>query len=313
MSDNHVPPNVIAQTQAQAAAQQATAARAAAALAERAKIRAKRPTDKNIPEGVEQIIIGDGVKRYRELRDVERRLDAVMLRKRADMVQGVNRNVKRYRTLRVWISNTVEDQSWQADGLDVDAFDFSTGMDASYRVKIEGRLLDESEDEADSDSEIDEDENATSQNNMDVDEKEKKMPEKTYRFSHFFKSMTVEYDRVRGRDGADQSVEWKKPQVAPNAASLPGSADFDQLEFKRGGDENVNITISLVRDETPETFRLSPVLADVLDVHEATRAEAVMGIWEYVRANNLQDEDEKRSFDCDDRLRLVMTLLLPPK
>ena len=48
----------------------------------------------------------------------------------------------------------MEDQPWQADNLDVeDVFDFSTNMDSSYRVKIEGRLLDEEEDATDSESE----------------------------------------------------------------------------------------------------------------------------------------------------------------
>ena len=61
---------------------------------ERSKIRSRKPTDKNIPEGVEDCIIGDGVQRYRELRDVERRLDAAMTRKRLDIEESVNRNVK---------------------------------------------------------------------------------------------------------------------------------------------------------------------------------------------------------------------------
>jgi len=60
----------------------------------RAKMRAKKPTDKTMPEGVEDCIVGDGVQKYRELRDVERRLDAVMMRKRLDIQDSVNRHVK---------------------------------------------------------------------------------------------------------------------------------------------------------------------------------------------------------------------------
>jgi SWI/SNF-related matrix-associated actin-dependent regulator of chromatin subfamily D len=77
-------------TPAQMAAQQASAKRAE----ERAKLRSRQPTDKNIPDGVEDCITGDGVQRYRELRDVERRLDATMMRKRLDIQDAVNRNVK---------------------------------------------------------------------------------------------------------------------------------------------------------------------------------------------------------------------------
>jgi SWI/SNF-related matrix-associated actin-dependent regulator of chromatin subfamily D len=186
-------------------------------------------------------------------------------------------------------------------------------MDSSYRVKIEGRLLDEEEDDLDSEDSDDEDE-PTNGDVMNEDEKEKpekksKTPSKQFKLSHFFKTMTVDFDRSKGKEGADQSVEWKKPAVAPNAANLPNAADFDQLEFKRGGDENANITINLFRDENPERFQLSPALADILDTDVATRAEAVMGVWEYIKAMGLQEDDEKRSFDCDDRLRAVSGIL----
>ena len=75
-----------AQVQAQQQAQlQAT---------DRAKLRSRKPTDRNIPEGVEECIIGDGVQQYRELRDLERRLDATMMRKRLDIADTVNRHSK---------------------------------------------------------------------------------------------------------------------------------------------------------------------------------------------------------------------------
>jgi SWI/SNF-related matrix-associated actin-dependent regulator of chromatin subfamily D len=61
---------------------------------DRAKLRSRKPTDKNIPEGVEECIIGDGVQQYRELKDLERRLDATMMRKRLDIADAVNRSAK---------------------------------------------------------------------------------------------------------------------------------------------------------------------------------------------------------------------------
>jgi SWI/SNF-related matrix-associated actin-dependent regulator of chromatin subfamily D len=77
-------------TPSQMQAQQQAHAQATA----RAKLRSQKPTDKNIPEGVEDYIIGDGVQRYRDLRDIERRLDSTMMRKRLDLQDSVNRNVK---------------------------------------------------------------------------------------------------------------------------------------------------------------------------------------------------------------------------
>ena len=186
-------------------------------------------------------------------------------------------------------------------------------MDSSYRVKIEGRLLDDEEEELESDVSDDEEEFTIGVDPMNENRKEKRegrTPRKQYKFSHFFKAMTVDFDRNRSKDGEDQSVEWKKPAVAPNSTNLPNAADFDQLEFKRGGDENINITINLVRDETPERFELSSALAEIMDTSTATRAEVVMGIWEYIKAMGLQEDDEKRSFRCDDRLRPVTAPLL---
>lgn len=226
------------------------------------------------------------------------------------LIESCADTMQRYRTLRIWVTNTVEDQPWQAETLDVDAFDFSTNMDSSYRVKIEGRLLEEADDGLESDgSEDDEEETNDAMDEDGKSEKKKaRLPEKQYKLSHFFKAMTVDFDRSKSKDGADQSVEWKKPNVASNTPNLPNAADFDQLEFKRGGDENANITINLVRDEHPERFQLSPALADILDTDISTRADAVMGIWDYIKAMGLQEDDEKRSFECDDRLKTVRTL-----
>lgn len=219
---------------------------------------------------------------------------------------------KRNKTLRIWISNTVEDQTWQGNGLNVDAFDFTPSMEASYRVKIEGRLLDDQDEpqEAKKDSDAEK----PNEDRMEDDEdaaKSHKLKTPNSRFSHFFKGLNVEFDRSRFRNGAEQTVEWKKPEpTARNqtAANLPAAADFDEFTFKRNGDENMNITINLHRQESPEKYSLSPELAEVIDMHEATQQEAVMGLWEYIKLMGLQEDEEKRNFRCDELLKKVCVL-----
>ncbi len=76
------------------AAQAAQRQDAAKAAMDDLKKKSRKPTDKNLPEGVEECVIGDGVQRYRELREIERRLDSTMMRKRLDVQDAVNRNVK---------------------------------------------------------------------------------------------------------------------------------------------------------------------------------------------------------------------------
>lgn len=77
-------------TQAQVAQQQ----QQAAMQVEMAKRRSKKPTDKNLPDGIDDCTIGDVAARYREMRTFERSLDATMTRKRLDIVDSVSRGVK---------------------------------------------------------------------------------------------------------------------------------------------------------------------------------------------------------------------------
>jgi len=280
-----------------------------------AKLRSARPTDKSLPDGIEEACVDAGVVAvsYKKLRDLERRLDATMTRKRLDIVDTVSRTAKRYKTLRIWISNTVEDQFWQANGLNVDNFEFSSNLESSYRVKIVGRLLD---DEDDTEKAEKEEEEAKAGNEAEGDKMETDSPAKSKakpvsarpgersRFSHFFKALTVDFDRTKpGRSSNDTNVEWKKPDRTPAGSNLPAMADFDELTFKRHGDENQNITINLYRHEDPERFELSDELSEIIDMREATRQEAVMALWEYIKLMSLQEDEEKRNFRCDDLLR----------
>ncbi|KAI1293367.1 hypothetical protein F5Y03DRAFT_374052 [Xylaria venustula] len=295
------PHHQIPLTQAQVAQQQ----QQAAMQFEMAKRRSRKPTDKNLPEGIDDCIVGDVAQRYRDQRDFERRLDATMTRKRLDIVDAVTRSVKRWKTLRIWISNTAEDQIWQGNGLNVDTFDFSSNLEPTYRVKIEARLLDDDDDIDNDNNSEDTKTGADDPDKMEedgpADTKSKTAKPPRYRFSHFFKALNVDFPPSQG--GAEQSVEWKKPERVGGSPNLPAAADFDELTFKRNGDENLNITINLVRHEEPERYALSPVLEDIVDMREATRQEIVMGVWEYIKMMGLQEDEEKRNFRCDELLR----------
>lgn len=207
--------------------------------------------------------------------------------------------------MRIFVSNTAKDQPWQVSDrpLDENAFDFDTGQIPTFRVKIEGRLLDDEEGDAaerDPDSDLG---FAPPPKNGNA-----AVPEKR-RFSHFFKSIVVELDRSRDLHPDGNTIEWRKQppntQPATSVLGMGGPAEFDGFEFERKGDDNILCTIKLVRDEVPDRFRLSPALADLLDTHEDTRAGIVMKIWEYVRAHGLQDPDERRTINCNPAMRAV--------
>lgn len=271
--------------------------------------RSRKPTDKNLPDGIEDVVIGEGVQQYKSLRDLEKRLDAAIVRKRLDIQDSISKTVKKYRTMRIWITNTVENQPWQGTG--------SNPGSGRYKVRIEGRLLDDDSDPtAPDDEEAGDKGDAAGGDAMDQDKEEGDQAKKSeskkqsQRFSHFFKTITVDFDKpVNAVPEEVKSVNWVKPQLPHNAASAPPNTEFDSLQFSRSSQENLNVTISLVRDETPERYKLSKELAEVLDVEEETRSGIVLGIWDYIRAMELQEDEEKRQVRCDHRLRSVCILI----
>ncbi len=61
---------------------------------ELAKRRGRKPTDKTLPDGLEEYVGEEILEQYRALQELERRMDTVMLRKRLDIQEAVNRNMK---------------------------------------------------------------------------------------------------------------------------------------------------------------------------------------------------------------------------
>lgn len=289
---------------------------------EAARNKAKQPTDRNIPDDLSEVIVGDGVERYEKLRSVERKLDAVMMRKRLDVNDNRQRRyTRREAVMRLWISNTAEGQPWQvmeeeqgmALGEDGSmfggggTFDLGDASAATFRVKIEGRLIEDSPPDAEPEQKKSEEQ--PEEHSL----KEKERREK--RFSHFFKSITVDFDRnpALNPDGYS-AIEWRKPErSSPGFDPSSSEVTFDTLEFERKGDDNINITISLARDEKQERYKLSPLLAEILDTEEEDRAGAVQGIWEYCRAMGLQEDEDRRNIVCDEQLRRVSQAICPSR
>ncbi|KAL8807979.1 MAG: hypothetical protein Q9200_004465 [Gallowayella weberi] len=263
-----------------------------------AQRRASRPSDKNIPDGIEELILGDGVQQYKRLRDFERRLDATMMRKRLDLAESRHTVSKRYKTMRIWISNTFETLGAQETALDP-IYDFSGSTAAQYRMKIEGRLLDDDDDilsdADDSDEEEKDQENTIDHNGQPVQKPVKSVPQQPRtKLSHFFKQITLELHRDKNTPADFPTyVEWKKPAPNPKDPVLPPGADFDYLEIERRFDATVNCTINLYRDD--DRYQLSDPLAEVLDSKIEDRRSIIMGIYDYIRSFNLQHDDEKRA------------------
>jgi SWI/SNF-related matrix-associated actin-dependent regulator of chromatin subfamily D len=284
------------------------------------------PTDREIPDGVENMVIGDVAQRYKSLRDVERRLDAVMINKRLAARDSGQRYERRLRTMRIWISA----KSVEKDGSDTrmdDTFDFGEDLGGGhYKMRIEGRLLPDQDGDDDDDDDLDEVEPGKG-TIMDIDKPDapstdaKPSTTKTNdspRLSHFFKQITIAFQPSRHalpNSTAAPPVEWKRPEPPPNnSRPLNPEANFDALEFERKVDEPVQkVVVTMHRAEPTGRVRgkLSEPLSRLLDREYEDSSGAMMGLYNYVRAKGLEEEGHPHRFRCDDALRTVRSNYSP--
>ncbi|KXN65319.1 hypothetical protein CONCODRAFT_13131 [Conidiobolus coronatus NRRL 28638] len=146
-------------------------------------IRFKRPYERTISEKVAQLIPES--KLYNDLVTMERKLDAVLLRKKLDFQDQLGSPSKQKRTLRIFLSNTASNQ--HEDPQNMENF-------PSWTLKVEGRILDVP---------------TTSHAKKPLNKK----------FTQFLKSM---YISVQPEDGSEpaQLIEWKQQPNQPNFDGL---------------------------------------------------------------------------------------------
>ena len=278
--------------------------------AELARRRSQRPTDRNLPEGIDKLVVGEPSENYKDLRELERQLDAVMMRKRLDIQDTYQTSQQRQGTLRLWISNTVENQPWQQNGImDQDAFDFQSNVEATFKVKIEGRLLEDEPDTSSTEA------NSKTGENADVANEDGEPPAKRPRLSSskklsgYFKLITIDFDRSSALQPDNYNrIVWDKGNLS--SSTDPRATDFECLEFTRKGDENINITINLTRDEANPKMKLATPLSELLGVEFADRKTVLLGLWEYIKFNKLLSEgSDGRHVQCDQRLKEVCASL----
>lgn len=257
---------------------------------------ASSPQERNLPEGLEDIVIGNGVEEFKRLRAMERKLDAIMIRKRLELKDEKQKIRPRTRKLRIWITNSAENQPWQGKDLDVNAFDFNTGTEATYKVTIVGKIVGEDVPPAPAESE-------EAIESVETEKVDRQNSPPKPRLSELFNSISVELDRSRAlhADGANV-VEWKKQQSGQRGST---AVEFDCLQFERKGDENINCTINLLRDEQPERYAMAKPLQDLVCEEEATKEMIINAFWLYVRKMGLQREEDKRTVRLDDTLKAV--------
>lgn len=196
------------------------------------------------------------------------------------MQDALNRPNKVRRVLRLWCSNTVQDQAWQnpGTGIDDNNFDFDNGSIPSWTLRLQGILLGEEDTEG-----------------------ERPVP----KFTDLVRSVVIEEDRGFGGLYTEGPIlEYHKPpnQNGSTTPALPG------LEIKRKGDSDVQLKIHMTLENNPERYKIQTKLAELLDMPEASRQEIIVGLWRYVQAEKLQDGEDKRLVHADAPLREIFNL-----
>ncbi|CAI0446418.1 unnamed protein product [Linum tenue] len=117
--------------------------------------------------------------------------------------------------------------------------------------------------------------------------------QKSYpKFSSYFKKITIILDQCLYPE--KQVVWWE---------SNRSTELHEGFEVKRKGNKEFTALIRLEMNHTPEKYKLSPQLAEVLGFEVETRSRILTAIWHYVKSNKLQNRNDLSSFICDPPLR----------
>ncbi|NWX05735.1 SMRD3 regulator, partial [Caloenas nicobarica] len=96
----------------------------------------RKMADKILPQRIRELVPESQA--YMDLLAFERKLDQTIMRKRVDIQEALKRPMKQKRKLRLYISNTFNPAKSDADDSD--------GSIASWELRVEGKLLDDSTD-----------------------------------------------------------------------------------------------------------------------------------------------------------------------
>ncbi|KAI0750937.1 SWI/SNF complex 60 kDa subunit [Daedaleopsis nitida] len=232
----------------------------------------RKITDKNLPNAlVQSPEFAEESAMYRDLFQMETKLDWTMTRKRVEVHDALQRSIPVTRTLRVFLSHTVSGQAWQREDVEVQPNPETGENIPAWQLRVDGRMLELSNQR----------------------QKERNPPRK---FSTVIKHMVVELDRDTTLYPDGNIVEWVR---GANQAQLDG------FTIRRKGDALTKIRIVMHLEQQPEQYRVHPDLGNVLGMKEDSRTGVIHALWNYIKLQNLQDKQDRRIVRADARLRPI--------
>lgn len=283
----------------------------------------RRLTDRSLPPGLSAI--SPDASLFDDLLETEKRLDWTMTRRRQEIYDTLSRSnggIQTKRTLRIFMSHSVKNQAWQkgssedsakaetaetTEGEKQEGEEPKTRLETgdgvpSWTFKVEGKLL-----------------------HPDDMPKPKRWPTPQRRFSHLVRSLAIEMDRDPTVYADTNHVQWNadprwanynllgayptapaSTEPAGSSTSPPtGATPLDGFTITRTGDVPIMLRITLNINHIPDRIKLSPQLASILGIQEDIKANILGAFWHYVKANGLQDKNDRKLIRLDDRLKSV--------
>ncbi|KAL6960425.1 hypothetical protein U1Q18_038190 [Sarracenia purpurea var. burkii] len=235
-------------------------------LAAAARKKKQKLPEKQLQERVAAILPESAL--YTQLLEFESRVDAALSRKKIDIQEAIKNPPSIQKMLRIYVFNTFANQ--------IRTIPMKPNADPpTWTLKIVGRILEEG---------IDPDHAGMMQRSSSLYPK----------FSSFFKKVTIYLDQRLYPE--NHIIMW-------DGARSP--TPQEGFEVKRIGDKEFTANIRLEMNYTPEKFKLSPALMEVLGIEVDTRPRIIAAIWHYVKARKLQNANDPSYFHCDPPLQRV--------
>lgn len=235
-------------------------------LSAAARKKKQKLPEKQLQERVAAILPESAL--YTQLLEFESRVDAALARKKVDIQDALKTPPSIQKTLRIYVFNTFANQIRTIPKK-------PNAEPPTWTLKIVGRILEEG---------MDPDQAAMLQKSSSMYPK----------FSTFFKRVTISLDQKLYPD--NHIIIW-------DSARTP--AIHEGFEVKRKGDQEFTVNIRLELNYSPDKYKLSQPLTEVLGIEVDTRARIIAAIWHYVKARKLQSPEDPSYFNCDTPLQRV--------
>ena len=236
-----------------------------------ARRKKQKVAEKQIPDKVAALLPESAI--YTQLLEFEARVDAALARKKLDIQEVVRSPPPVQRVLRMYIFNTYANQTQNPNP---SPFQQHYADPPSWTLRIMGRVLEPDEKEADGSSSM-------------------KANPSLPKFSSFFKRITVQLDPSLYPE--NHTIVWDSARV---------SNHVEGFEIKRRGDREFVVNIRLEMDYSPERFKLSGPLAELLGIEVDTRPHIIAALWQYIKTKKLQNPADPSMINCDGPLQKVL-------